>query len=76
MTELVELYLLTLLREHPFLRWKIYNSDSFATSPKTVVFLQSEVESFQTVIMLAMMIGAVNFEKEFASMKATLERLS
>ena len=53
-----------------------YSSDSSASPPKKVVFPQSEAESSQTVIMPAMMIGAVNFEEEFASMKATLERLS
>ena len=53
-----------------------YNSDSFASSPKKVVFPQSEVESSQTVIMPAIMIGVVNLEEEFTSMKATLERLS
>jgi len=52
-----------------------YNSDSSASPPKKVVFPQSKAESSQTAIMPAMMIGAVNFEEEFASMKATLERL-
>jgi len=53
-----------------------YSSDSSASPSKKVVLLQSEVESSQTVIMPAMMIRAVNFEEEFASMKAMLERLS
>ena len=53
-----------------------YSSDSSAPPSKKVVLPQSEAESLQTVIMLAMMIGAVNFEEEFASMKAMLERLS
>ena len=53
-----------------------YSSDSSASPPKKVVLPQSEVESSQTVGMPAMMIGAVNFEEEFAGMKATLERLS
>jgi len=53
-----------------------YSSDSSVSPPKRVVFPQSEAESSQTVIMSAMMIGVVNFEEEFASMKATLERLS
>jgi len=53
-----------------------HRSDSFASLPKRVVFPQSEVEWSQTAIIPAMMIGAVNFEEEFASMKATLERLS
>ena len=47
-----------------------YSSDSSASSPKKVVFLQSEGKSSQTIIMLAMMIGAVNFEEEFASIKS------
>jgi len=47
-----------------------YCSDSSASTPKKVVFLQSEGKSSQTVIMLAMMIGAVNFEEEFASIKS------
>jgi len=41
-----------------------------------VAFPQSEAESSQTVIMPAMMIGIVNLKEEFASTKATLERLS
>ena len=54
-----------------------YSSDSHASPPKKVVFPQFKAESSQTIIMPAMMIGAVNFEEEFASnMKATLERLS
>ena len=53
-----------------------YSSDSSASPPKEVVLPQSGVESSRTVIMPAMMIGAVNFEEEFANMKATLERLS
>ena len=48
---------------------------SSASSPNKVVFSQSEVESSKTVIMPTMMIGAVNFEEEFTSMKATLGRL-
>jgi len=53
-----------------------YSSYSSASPPNRVVFPQSEAESSQTVIMPAMMIGAVNFKEEFASMKAMLERLS
>ena len=53
-----------------------YNSDSFVSPLKKVFFPQSEAKSSQTVIMPAMMIGAVNLEEEFASMKSTLERLS
>jgi len=53
-----------------------YSSDSSALPPKKVVLPQSEAESSQIVIMPAMMIGVVNFEEEFASIKATLERLS
>jgi len=39
-----------------------YNSDSSASPPKEVVLPQSGAESSRTVIMPAMMIGAVNFE--------------
>ena len=46
-----------------------YSSDSSASPPKKVVLSQSKAESSQTVIMPAMMIGAVNFEEEFASIK-------
>jgi len=53
-----------------------YRSDSSASSPRKVARPQSKAESSLTVIMPAMMIGAVNFEEEFVSMKATLERLS
>jgi len=41
-----------------------------------VIFSQSEAKLSQTVIMPAMMIGVVNFEEEFASMKAVSEKLS
>ena len=44
--------------------------------PKKVVFPQSKAELSQTVMMPAMMIGAINFEEEFTSMKAALEKLS
>ena len=53
-----------------------YSSDSSVSLPKKVVFPQSKAESSQTVIVPAMMIGAMNLEEEFTSMKATLERLS
>jgi len=53
-----------------------HNSDSSLSLTKKVVFSQFEAESSQTVIMPIMMIGVVNFEEEFASMTATLERLS
>jgi len=53
-----------------------YSSYSSVSPPKKVVFPQSEVQSSQIVIMLAMILGVVNLEEEFASMKATLERLS
>ena len=86
MTESINLFLLTLKgkstsklkmkQQSPFCGVEdYYNSDSSASFPKKVVFPQFEVESSQTVIMLAMMIGAANFEEEFA-LKATLERLS
>jgi len=53
-----------------------HSSDSLALLSKKVAFPQFEVESLQTVIMLVMMIGAMNLEEEFVSMKAVLERLS
>jgi len=53
-----------------------YSSDSSASSPRKAALSQSEVESSPTVIMPTMIVGAVNFEEEFVSMKATLERLS
>jgi len=53
-----------------------YCSDSSTSSPKKVAFSQFEVESSETIIMLAMMIGAMNFEEGLTSIKATLERLS
>ena len=64
-------------QQSPFLGVEDYYSSNSSASPsKKVVFQQSEAESSQTVIMPAMMIGAVNLKEEFASMKATLERLS
>jgi len=67
----------TLKMQSPFFGVEdYYSSDSSASPPKEVVLPQSEAKSSRTVIMPAMMIGAVNFEEEFASMKATLERLS
>ena len=53
-----------------------YSSDSSASSPKKTVVPQFEAELSHTVIMPAMMVGAVNSEEEFASIKVTLERLS
>jgi len=53
-----------------------HSSDSSVSPLKQVVFPQSEAELSQTVIMPAMMIRAVNLEKEFTIMKATLEKLS
>ena len=59
-------------QQSPFLGVEdYYSSDSTASQ-----FPQSKLELSQTVIMPAMMIGAANFEEEFASMKAMLERLS
>jgi len=52
-----------------------YSSDFSASSPRKAALAQSEAESSPTVIMPAMMIEAVNFEEEFACMKAMLERL-
>ena len=65
--------------KHQFLFFEVedyYSSDSSASSPGKAALSQYEAKSSHTVIMPPMMIGAVNFEEEFASMKATLERLS
>ena len=53
-----------------------YSSDSYPPSSRKTVFSQFETKLFHTVIMLAMMIGAVNLEEELANIKATLEKLS
>jgi len=53
-----------------------YSSDFSSSSLRKAALTQSEAQSSPTVIVHAMIIGAVNFEEEFASMKATLERLS
>jgi len=53
-----------------------YSGNSSAPLPRKAVFSQSKIELSRTVIVPPMMIGAVNFEEELASMKATLERLS
>jgi len=67
---------LKIKQQSPFLGVEdYYSSDSSTSLPNKVVFPQSEAESSQTVIMPAM-IGAMNLEEEFASMKATLKRLS
>jgi len=64
-------------QQSPFFRVEdYYSNDSSASSLKKVVFPQSEVESSQIVIMPAMMIGTVNLEEEFTSMKAMLKTLS
>jgi len=68
---------LKMKHQYPFFEVEdYYNSDSSASPPKKMGFSQSEAESSQTLIMPAMMIGAVNLEEEFASMKATLEGVS
>jgi len=53
-----------------------YSSDSSASSPRRATIPESEAESSPTIIMPATMVGAINFEEEFAIMKATLGRLS
>jgi len=53
-----------------------YNSNSSVPSIRKVIFAQSKTESSPTIIVHAMMIGVVNFEEEFACVKAALERLS
>ena len=50
--------------------------NSFLPSLKGSLFLQSETESFDTVIMPIMVTEAANVEQQLASMKATLDDLS
>jgi len=63
--------------QSPFFKVEdFYSSDSSASSPRKAGLPQYEAQSSPIVIMHAMIIGAVNFEEEFTSLKATLERLS
>jgi len=51
-------------------------SDSSLTSSKKSLSSHAEAESSDIIIMLVMVIEAANFEKQLASMKAALDRLS
>ena len=65
------------LKLSPFFEVEDYNnSKSSPSSTRKATLTKSEAKSSPTVIMPAMMVGAVNFKQDFASMKATLERLS
>jgi len=51
------------------------SSDSSLASLKGSLFSRVEAESFDTIIMPAMVIAATNLKEQLASMKTTLDRL-